>query len=407
MARVLEGLRVIELASWTFVPAAGAVLADWGADVIKVEDLNHGGDPARSLVMGGLRRENARADRDYMLEMGNRGKRSIGIDLRTEQGRGILSKLVATADVFITNWLPDARRRLKIDVEDIRAINPGIIYARGSGYGTEGPDAGKGGFDSATYMARGGVAFAVTPQDSDRPIDQSPGFGDLPAGLTLAGGIAAALYKRATTGESSVVDVSLLSQAVWMVGPDIMAADLFGVDRTNVTVSGKSPNPAAQKYRTSDGRWLQLCFMQPDRYWAAFTRRIGRSDLTEDSRFVPAENLFANKDAAADELAATFVEHSLEHWKKVLADEEGVWSAIASPREVLSDPQVQANGYLIPNVDEQGVEYKVASNPVQFDETPPQAARAPEYAEHTEQILLECGLDWVAIAEAKDSGAVS
>jgi crotonobetainyl-CoA:carnitine CoA-transferase CaiB-like acyl-CoA transferase len=161
-----------------------------------------------------------------------------------------------------------------------------------------------------------------------------------------------------------------------------------------------------QKYRTSDGRWIQLVFLQPDRYWAEFTERIGRSDLSEDQRFVPSANLIANNELATAELVVTFAEHDLEHWTKVLADEEGVWATVASPREVLSDPQAIANGYFITNVDEAGVEYKMASNPIQFDETPPGPARAPEHGEHTEEILLECGLDWGEIAEAKDSGAV-
>jgi crotonobetainyl-CoA:carnitine CoA-transferase CaiB-like acyl-CoA transferase len=405
MGGVLEGIRVIEIASWTFVPSAGAALADWGADVIKVEDVR-GGDPGRSLVISGLKREDAKADRDFMLEVGNRGKRSIGIDLRSARGREILGKLVVAADVFLTNWLPDARRRLKIDVDDIRAINPSIIYARGSGHGPKGPHAEKGGFDAASYMSRGGVAFALTPPEDDRPIAQTPAFGDLPSGITLAGGVAAALYRRLATGEPSVVDVSLLSQAVWAMSPDIMAAEFFGVDRTATGDSSKSPNPVVQKYRTSDGRWIQLVFLQPDRYWAEFTERIGRSDLSEDPRFVPSANLIANNELATAELVVTFAEHDLEHWTKVLADEEGVWATVASPREVLSDPQAIANGYFITNVDEAGVEYKMASNPIQFDETPPGPASAPEHGEHTEEILLECGLDWGEIAEAKDSGAV-
>jgi crotonobetainyl-CoA:carnitine CoA-transferase CaiB-like acyl-CoA transferase len=405
MAGVLEGVRVVELASWTFVPSSGAVLADWGADVIKVEDVR-GGDPGRSLVISGLRRENARADRDFMMEIGNRGKRSIGLDLRSEKGREVLAKLVENADVFLTNWLPDARRRLHVDVADIRAINPAIIYARGSGHGPNGPDAEKGGFDSASYMSRGGVAFALTPPEHERPIAQTPAFGDLPSGMTLAGGVAAALYKRLATGEPSVVDVSLLAQAVWTMSPDIMAAEFFGVERTAMTDSSKSPNPVVQKYETKDGRWIQLVFLQPDRYWADFTKRIDRPDLSDDPRFVPAENLIANNEAATKELAETFAEHDHAYWVEALSEEEGVWATVASPRDVLSDRQALANHYFIENVDDAGATYKMASNPVQFDEAPPAPARSPEHGEHTEEILLECGYDWPQIIEAKDSGAV-
>lgn len=319
MTRVLEGVRVVEIASWTFVPAAGAALADWGAQVIKVEDVRFG-DPARALVLANLTRENARVDRDYMMEIGNRGKRSIGLDLRTARGREILAELIGSADVFLTNWLPAARRRLKIDVDHVREMNPGIIYARGSGLGPLGAEAEKGGFDATSYMARGGVAYAATPEGSARPIDQSPALGDLSGGITLAGSIAAALYKRAVTGEPSVVDVSLLSQAVWTVAPDIMAADLHDIDRINTAVPAEAPNPAATKYQTRDGRWIQLMLLQPDRHWASFTRRIGRPDLAEDERFVPSSNLFANNVTAIEELALTFSEHDLAHWTKLLED---------------------------------------------------------------------------------------
>lgn len=402
----MEGVRIVELASWTFVPAAGAVFADWGADVIKIEDVG-AGDPARALVIAGLTRDKAKADREFMLEINNRGKRSVGLNLRSEFGRAAFAKLIESADVFLTNWLPEARRRLGVDVEHVRAINPDIIYARGSGHGPVGPDAEKGGYDAASYMARGGVAYALTPAGAERPIDQTPAFGDLPGGMTLAGGIAAALYKRKATGETSVVDVSLLSQAIWTMGPDIMAAELFGVDRTAPAAGEKRPmNPVVAKYRTRDDRWLQLVFLQPDRYWEAFTKRIGRPELSADPRFVPAANLIANAAEAEAELARTFAEHDYDHWLTTLADEEGVWSAVASPLEVLSDQQAEANGYFVVNTDDAGVEYKLPASPVRFDQTQPAPARSPEHGEQTELVLLDLGYDWDAIAAAKESGSI-
>jgi crotonobetainyl-CoA:carnitine CoA-transferase CaiB-like acyl-CoA transferase len=405
VAGVLSGIRVVELASWTFVPAAGVVLADWGADVIKIEDVSHG-DPGRGLVMGGLRRAEGRVDLNFMLELGNRGKRSIGIDLQSEAGLEYFYKLIASADVFLTNSLPRVRRKLKIDVDDIRAINPNIIYARGSGAGPRGPLNEMGGFDAASYMARGGIAYAMTPPALSRPIGQPPAFGDLPSGMSLAGGVAAALYKRATTGEASTVDVSLLAQAMWTIGPDIMAADFFDVDRIPGFMSDKALNPIAHKYRTRDNRWIQLVMLQPDLFWPNFVTRIGRPDLAADERFWPSSALIANVAEAVEILDEVFGAHDLSHWREVLADEKGVWAVVASPQELLDDPQAAANGYFAESADDKGNTYKLCSSPVQFDESPVVGNRAPEHGEHTESILLELGLTWAEIAEAKDSGAV-
>jgi crotonobetainyl-CoA:carnitine CoA-transferase CaiB-like acyl-CoA transferase len=264
---VLRGVRVVELASWTYVPSAGAALADWGADVIKVEDVK-GGDPGRALVIGGFTRKNARADVDFILEIGNRGKRSIAIDIKSDTGREYLGRLLATADVFLTNWLPAALERARLSVEDIRAFNPNIIIARGTGTGVRGPDANKGGFDAATYLSRGGVAYTLTPFGTETPAVQGPGFGDLQGGITLAGGVCAALFHRERTGEASVVDSSLLAQAMWSIAPSISVADLFDIDGIPGAPPGLAINPLVNRYKTRDNRWLQLVFLQPDRFWA-------------------------------------------------------------------------------------------------------------------------------------------
>ena len=213
---VLDGVRVLEVAAWTFVPAAGAVLAEWGADVIKVEP-REGGDPQRGLVTMGLVPE-AAGGVNYMIEMPNRGKKSIGIDLSTPGGREVVLALAKTCDVFLTSYLPGRRERFGIDLDDIRAVNPDIIYVRGSGYGPKGPDADRPGYDGVSFWSRGGVCDGLTPEGAG-PIKQTPAFGDLLGGMTIAGGIAAALYKRKATGETSVVDVSLLGLGVLRADP--------------------------------------------------------------------------------------------------------------------------------------------------------------------------------------------
>jgi crotonobetainyl-CoA:carnitine CoA-transferase CaiB-like acyl-CoA transferase len=193
---------------------------------------------------------------------------------------------------------------------------------------------------------------------------------------------------------------------MWAIAPSISVADLFDIDGIPGAPPGLAMNPLVNRYKTRDGRFIQLVFLQPDRFWAGFCRRIGLPELADDPRFVPSSNLIANADAACALVGEAIASQDLAHWHTALADEPGVWAALATPKETLNDPQVEPNGYVIPNVDGEGNEYQIVAPPVQFDETPPEPARAPEYGEHTEEILLELDLDWDDISAAKDSGAI-
>ena len=357
-------------------------------------------------MIGGFTRQNARADVDFILEIGNRGKRSIAIDIKSDTGRAFLGRLLATADVFLTNWLPGALERARLTVEDVRSFNPTIIIAHGTGTGVRGPDADKGGFDAATYLSRGGVSYTMTPFGTETPAVQGPGFGDLQGGITLAGGVCAALFHRERTGEPSVVDSSLLAQAMWCIAPSISVADLFDIDGIPGAPPGLAINPLVNRYKTRDNRWIQFVFLQPDRFWAGFCERIGLPELATDERFVPTSNLIANAAEACTLVGQAIAGQDLEHWRKALQDEPGVWAALATPKETLNDPQVEPNGLTITNIDDNGVEYQIVAAPVQFNETAPLPARAPEHGQHTEEILLELDLDWDDISAAKDSGAI-
>ena len=403
MSRLLDGVRVIEVAQWWFVPSGGAVLADWGADVIKIEHPVTG-DPQRGLVTSGFFPPTGGVN--FMMEQSNRGKRSVGIDLAHPRGRALLDTLIAGADVFLTNFLPAARRKLRLEVEDVRRANPRIVYARGHGHGARGPDVEKGGYDAASFWSRGGIAHAVTPKDAAQPIMQRAAFGDSAGGMAVAGGIAAALFHRERTGEPSVVDVSLLATAMWMLAPDIVMTKLTDQEMPSFART-QAPNPIVNSYRTKDGRWLFLNMLQPDRFWADFCRRIGRDDMIADERFKDGMSRFQHREACVAELDATFARRTLAEWRRALADAEGVWAPMQSAREVHDDPQALANDYL-PVVDRgDGTSFTLVASPVQFDERAPALGPAPELGQHTEEVLLAAGLSWEDLASLKDAGAIS
>lgn len=403
MKDVLAGIRVVEVASWTFVPISGAVLSEWGADVIKVEHPSSG-DPQRGLVSSGLVPGGDGVN--FMFEIPNRGKRSVGLDVSTDGGRELLYRLVETADVFVTNYLPDVRRRLRIDVDDIRARNPNVVYVRGTGQGTRGPDAGKGGFDGASFWGRAGLAMAFKDPAADWPVDQRPAFGDVMGGLTIAGGIAAALLRRERTGTPSVVDVSLLNLGLWSLGPEVTSAKLYEDVEIPTFDRDTLPNPLVGTYPTKDGRFVILVLLQADRYWPDLCQHLDRPDLLDDPRFKDGAARYEHRRECIEVLRGVFRTRTYAEWRERLQTLEGVWAPLQTPLEVHDDPQAVANGYLEPITTSTGAEFRLPANPVQFDETPPEVRGAPEHGEHTDEVLLELGLTYDEIIEHKVTGAV-
>src|SRR5215470_14142580 len=300
MADVLAGVRVIEVADWGFVPSAATVLGDWGAEIIKIEHPKTG-DPIRGLVTGGL--IPGASGRNFVVEHLGRHKRSVGLDLRHPEGRTVLDRLIARADVFLTSFLDDARERLRLTYADVRMTNPRIIYARGHGQGRRGPDARRGGYDAVSFWARGGIADRYsTPGTS--PLHQRPAFGDFIGGMALAGGIAAALLRRERTGHGGEVDVSLLGTAMWVLSPDITAALLYGRPLPTAAEMKVVPNPLVGNYACQDGRTIVLMMLQSERFWPHFAETIGRPDLLE--RWPTPEARQAGRQEIADEIARHF-----------------------------------------------------------------------------------------------------
>ncbi|ORW01197.1 CaiB/BaiF CoA transferase family protein [Mycobacterium kyorinense] len=400
---VLSGVRVLEVAAWTFVPSAGAILAEWGAEVIKVEPID-GGDPQRGLVTMGIVDEGG-GSVNYMIEIPNRGKKSIGIDLRSEGGREVIRELSKSCDVFLTNYLPSRRKRLGIDVDDIWAVNPNIVYVRGSGHGPKGPDADKPGYDGVSYWSRGGIA-AVLTEDGDELVRSRPAFGDLLGGMAIAGGIAAALYKRATTGHGSLVDVSLLGLAAWNLGPDLSVSQIHGGGAIPKYGHADAPNPLVGNYRTKDDRYVTLMMLQLDKFFAETMNAIGLAEVVDDPRFADPASRFENRTALIALMDKAFAQRTLAEWREVLASVSGAWGVVQTPAEVCDDPAVTANGYLAHTTTMSGVPYAMPTNPVQFDERPVVSPGAPEHGQHTEEVLMEAGMDWDTIMHYKESGAV-
>lgn len=394
---------MLEVAAWTFVPSAGAVLAEWGAEVIKVEPRD-GGDPQRGLVTMGIVDEGG-GSVNYMIEIPNRGKKSIGVDLRTEGGQQVVHELAKTCDVFLTSYLPERRAKLGIDVEHIRAVNPEIVYVRGSGHGPKGPDADKPGYDGVSYWARGGIATMLT-EDSDELVRSRPAFGDLLGGMTIAGGIAAALYKKASTGEGSVVDVSLLGLAAWNLSPDVAVSQIHGGTSIPKFGHADAPNPLVGTYRTKDDRHVQLMMLQLDKFYPEAMRAIGLPELIDDPRFADPATRYANRSALIALLDEAFAGRTLAEWRDALSGLSGAWGIVQTPGEVCVDPAVTANGYVAQTTTMNGVPYALPTNPVQFDEQAVVPPGAPEHGQHTEEVLLDAGIAWEDIERYKQAGAI-
>lgn len=397
---------MLEVAEHGFVPSAATALADWGADVIKVEHPERG-DPTRQLLAWGVIPGGDPDQPSFMTESLFRSKRCIAIDITKADGRALLLKVAAKADVFLTNLLPGSRKRLGIDVDDIRAVNPKVIYARGHGQGAKGDEADAGGFDAVSFWARGSVQERLTPPGTPL-ISQRPATGDFTSGLTLAGGIAGALYKRERTGEAVVVDVSLLGVATWVMSPDINAAMQYGRDLPKMEVGGPPRSVVANTYLTRDDKYVTLMMWQDEaRFFPIFVRAVGFEDLLEDARFKTPEKRAENLTDLVTEVECRFRREPRSEWVRRLSGTECIWGLNQSPIDIAEDPQVKANGYILDIERRDGTTFRAVGAPVLFDGKAPSARHsAQEIGAATEEVLLESGATASEIEAASTSGAL-
>ncbi|MCQ4361402.1 carnitine dehydratase [Mycobacterium gordonae] len=404
----MEGIRVLEVAQFTFVPAAGAILADWGADVVKVEHPTRGDTQRGFLNMGGIQID---PDRHPLMEHPNRGKRSVGIDVSTPGGQEVLYELAKVSDVFLTNYLPSHRQKNKFDVEHIRAANPDIVYARGSAYGDKGPERGTGGYDGTAFWTRSGVGYALTPAELGGALGQGiPAFGDSIGGMFIAGGISAALLHRERTGEAIELDVSLLSTAWWAAGASVTQGMETGeVMRTPMPGSlAPSVNPFMGNYLTSDGGTINLCIISPTGLIRDTFEHLGIPAAADDPRFSEVLPLIQNAGAAAKLIADAFAGKPFAYWRQHLKTMKGQWAPFQSLLDLAQDEQAIANDMIAEvEVASGGAPFKVVRGPVQFNHEPLETTRAPQASEHTEIVLMEIGMDWDRIAALKDAGAIA
>ena len=399
---IFSGLKVVDLASFIAGPSATTVLSDFGADIIKVEPPGIG-DPYRYFYRTP---GNPPLSENYTWQLTNRNKRSLAIDLKNPSSAQILARLIKWADVFVTNFPPQVRKKLKIDYGDLSPVNPRLIYAGITGYGERGPEADKPGFDITAYWARSGL-MEYTRNAGSPPAIPVPGIGDHATAISLYAGIVTGLYRRERTGKGCNVMTSLIAEGAWATAAWLQAA-LLGAKFSGLADRRKPQNPlAGGSYQTSDDRWLLLAFVEGDKNWPVFTKAIGRDDLTADHRFSSMKDRSTNAAALVAELDRVFGAQPLAYWKKALDAARLPYGVVQIPEEIVKDPQLLANDIIVPIADGSVTPRYTVSSPVTIRDVakvPP--GPAPGLGEHTDQILQELGFDSREIAALQANGAV-
>jgi crotonobetainyl-CoA:carnitine CoA-transferase CaiB-like acyl-CoA transferase len=394
--RIFDGLKVIDCASFIAGPAAATVMSDFGADVIKIEPPG-AGDPYRRRAVPLPERP---LNPGFILD--GRNKKSLALDLRAEAGRAVLYRLVGDADVFITNYPPPVRQRLKITYDDLAPLNPRLIYASFTGYGESGPEANKPGFDATAWWARTGLMHLVRAGEEATPARSLPGMGDHPSAMGTYGAIVTALYQRERTGKGNYVSSSLLANGLWANGCSVQAA-LCGDRVVPQPPREEAQNALRTHYRCRDGRWLLLSIASDEWRWDKFKSCLADGAL-DDPRFASVERREEHAGALLVILDRVFATRELAYWRQVLDEAGIIFGIVAETQDIAEDEQALAAGHLVRFTD---AEFLTVNSPIEIrgqDKIPPR--RAPRVGEHSEQVLREAGYAEPEIAALRDAGVI-
>lgn len=404
MSRLLEGIRVLELGSFVAVPAAGTILADLGAEVVKVEHPVTG-DPGRGFDVNTKGVITHEGGLNISFELLNRGKKSIAVDLTSRYGREIIHRLAEHFDVVVTNLTPHRQERYGVRYQDLSAANEGLIYVVLTGYGMEGPEKDRSGFDYAAFWARSGL-MGMLGQVGTPPVQERPAIGDLTSALSLTAAVGMALFERSKSGKGQMIETSLLHNGMWVMGPDLIVA-LRDREPVRRNLRTDVINPIFNFYEAKDGKWMQLVMVHGDKYWPNFCRALEIEELTDDPRYDSLQKRSENNVELIELLDRRFAERTRDDWAERLDAEGCMWGPIQSLDEVIADPQAEANSYLLGLSHPSEGDFTLVSPPLKFSRTPGETPGvAPEFGQHTEEQLLSVGYSWHEIARLRDEGAI-
>ncbi|GAB06765.1 CoA transferase [Gordonia amarae] len=400
-SHVFDGLRVIDCGSYIAAPASTTILADLGADVIKIEPPGMG-DPYRQLPkLPG----NPVCEHDFAWLMDAHSKRGIALNLADPDGQSVLHDLVASADVFVTNYPLKVRQKLHLDYETLAARNEKIIYGSFTGYGETGPESTKPGFDTTSYWARSGMMDTVRSDAGAVPARSVVGQGDHPSAMTMFAAVVTALYQRERTGKGTYVSSSLLANGLW-ANSYMATAALCGATFIPRPPREASLNALGAYYQCADGKWLILTILNEDRHWPSLATCLGRPDLIDHPDFASKPLRLKNARALVDIMDAAFASRERAHWASTLSEAGIVFDIVATSEDIPDDPQIYVNEMVQTFPDDERL--KAVATPFRLAGQQPVPPRMPPSpGQHTDEILTELGYDTDRVATLRSSGAVA